>query len=64
MAEAISSNVKFTEETHQTQMILSKKKLSNAKLIIAVSFIAVALFTIVILMVNQDDDVGYYTVPT
>ncbi|KAL1225342.1 Protein SINE1 [Cardamine amara subsp. amara] len=66
MAEAISSNAKFSEERPQTQMIGSKKKkkMSYAKLIIAISFVAVALFTMVVLMVNQDDDVGYYTVPT
>lgn len=68
MAETMSSStVIFGEETTpQPQMIMSKKKSkSYAKLIIAISFVAVVLFTsVMMLMENQDDDLGYYTVPT
>ncbi|KAG7588671.1 Armadillo-type fold [Arabidopsis suecica] len=66
MAETMSSTVKFSGDTSQTQMISGKKKkkMSYAKFVIAISFVAMVLFTTVILMVNQDDDVGYYTVPT
>ncbi|EFH68147.1 hypothetical protein ARALYDRAFT_474709 [Arabidopsis lyrata subsp. lyrata] len=66
MAETMSSTVKFSGYTSQTQMISGKKKkkMSYAKFVIAISFVVMVLFTTVILMVNQDDDVGYYTVPT
>ncbi|CAH2071971.1 unnamed protein product [Thlaspi arvense] len=68
-----SSTVVFSEETTpQTQMIMGEKKkkikkMSYAKLVIAISFVAVVLFTsvsVMMLMQNQDGDVGYYTVPT
>lgn len=68
-AETISSSstVVYSEETTpQSQMIMSKKKKKNmryAKLMFAISFFVVVLFTSV-MMFNQDDDVGYYTVPT
>ncbi|AEE33091.1 Protein SINE1 [Arabidopsis thaliana] len=67
MVETMSSTITVSEDTAQTQMITGKKKkkkMSYAKLVIAISFVVVALFATVILMVNQDDDVGYYTVPT
>ncbi|CAL9238803.1 unnamed protein product [Arabidopsis halleri] len=55
----------MAETMSSTQMISGKKKkMSYAKFVIAISFVAMALFTTAILMVNQDDDVGYYTVPT
>ncbi|KAG2330869.1 hypothetical protein Bca52824_002049 [Brassica carinata] len=68
-AETISSSstVIYSEETTpQSQMIMSKKKKKNmryAKLMFAISFFVVVLCTSV-MMFNQDDDVGYYTVPT
>ncbi|CAH8352463.1 unnamed protein product [Eruca vesicaria subsp. sativa] len=62
-----SSTVLFNEETTpQSQMIMSKKKRKNisyGKLMFAISFFVVVLLTSV-MMFNQDDDVGYYTVPT
>ncbi|XP_006302081.2 protein SINE1 [Capsella rubella] len=65
MSETMSSTVTFSEDTPQTHMITgSKKNMSYAKFVIAISFVAVALFTAVVFMVNQDDGVGYYTVPT
>ncbi|XP_010470335.1 PREDICTED: uncharacterized protein LOC104750262 isoform X2 [Camelina sativa] len=65
MAETMSSTGTFSEDTPQTHMITgSKKNMSYAKFVIAISFVVVALFTIVVFMVNQDDDVGYYNVPT
>ncbi|XP_056849802.1 protein SINE1-like [Raphanus sativus] len=73
-AETISSSspVKYSEETTpRSQMIMSKKKkkkkkkksMSYSKLMFAISFFVVVLFTSV-MMFNQDDDVGYHTVPT
>ncbi|CAH2071977.1 unnamed protein product [Thlaspi arvense] len=65
-----SSTVVFSEETTpQSQIIMGetkkKKKMSYAKLVIAISSVTVVLFTsVMMLMENQDDDVGYYTVPT
>ncbi|KAF2539748.1 hypothetical protein F2Q68_00018620 [Brassica cretica] len=63
-----SSTVMFSEETTpQSQMIMSSKKkkknMRYAKLMFAISFFVVVLF-ISVKMFNQDDDVGYYTVPT
>ncbi|ESQ37902.1 hypothetical protein EUTSA_v10028548mg [Eutrema salsugineum] len=64
-----SSTVIYGEETTlQTQMIMGKKKkkkMSYVKLILAISFVALVLFaSVMMLMEYQDDDVGYYSVPT
>ncbi|CAN8237777.1 unnamed protein product [Cochlearia groenlandica] len=65
-----SSTVRFSEETTpQAQMLTGEKKkksMSYAKLVMAISFVAVVLFTSVMMLMNnhQDDEVGYYSVPT
>lgn len=55
------------ETTPQSQLLMSSKKkkknMSYGKLMFAISFFVVVLFTS-LMMLNQDDDVGYHTVPT